>query len=448
MKKNFSNLNVMEDSPYLCILKIGLPLLTTCLLNIFIVLVLQKVYSLYAGDNYFLVIGLLSGITSSVPNIYTSVASAAWIKNAHKAVLADSEENKRSFLDGFYAIIIISTLLLVFLVAFSDVILSWLSIPTEIYQITKSYYILIIALYVFTGMASYCIAVVNGVCNVWTILFVNIVNVCMPLVMAFILLKVLGLGIFGASAVTGCAMLAVVLVCLTVLRKKGYKEFKRTHFVPRMKNITGIIGFGSVLALQSIFCVVGSFVLSFQANKYLNADYLSVLSLTIPITSVMNVFANVIYALIPVNYAAKKYSRVKKIFFGCLLMCVTYSLVCFSVYALFGRAYFSVLFTDKNIIEYGVSYWFWYGLGFIPVSVIFIVRIFFESIGKNQVALFSGVFEMTGMFICSFYIIPVFGEIGRSLGNTLGWTLAAIYLLTAYFVLRNKIYRKNSCKNK
>ncbi len=442
MKKSVSNVNVLTDNPYLCIVKIGSPLLVTYILNILTVSLLQKVYSASAGGEYFLITGLLTGITSSIPAIYTSVASAAWIKTAGKAVLSDVDEKKRALWDGYYAIIFISAVLFAILALFSDTVLGWLNIPAEVYSATKSFYLLTVGLYLFTGLASFSVAVVNGVSSVWTILLINSLNVCAPLLMAFLLLTVFKTGMAGAAAVTGSAMLLVVLAGFAVLRKNGYKGFKAGHFVPRIKNILEIISFGGVLALQSIFCFVGAFFLSLQANRHLGSDYLSVLSVTIPIASAMGIFSSVIHALVPVNYAAGNIRRVKQIFRGCIVFCVAYGFVCFGVYALAGRAYFSTLFEDPNIVDQGVSFWFWQGAGYVFVAVIFVVRIFFESIGKKFIALFSGVFEMAGLLICAFCIIPLYGEIGFSIGNPLGWALATVYLLSAYLVLRRKIYQK------
>ncbi len=442
MQKNPFRINVLEDNPYSCVVKIGAPLIIVYFLNIVITLILQKLYTEYAGNNYFFIVGLLVGITGSIPNIYTSMASAAWIKTANSAVLGDADEKKKAFIDGFYALLFVSAIVWFGLTLFADAILGWLNVPLEIYGSVKKYYMVITSLYVFTGLVTYCIAIVNGVSNIWTLLFVNIFNVCIPLMMAIVLLIVFDLGYIGAAMVTGMASFVVVIVSLIVLRGKGYKHFKLSHFIPRWRNIINIVCYGAVLVIQTVFCFIGTFVLSYQTNKYLNEDCLSVLALSIPIVGVMNIFVNVIHATVPVNYAEGKYERVKQFFRGCLLLCVLYGVICFSVYALAGRAYFSSLFDSPQIVEYGVSYWFWYGLGFIFVAVIYVIRIFLESIGWNKVALFSGVFEMIGMLMCAFWLIPSFGPIGRFLGNTVGWLLAATYLLSVYFILRKKIYER------
>ncbi len=440
MKRILPSTDATDGSLLPCILKIGIPLLFTNLLDIVITFPSQDIRSNYAGDNYFLIVGLLSGITSSVPLIYTAVSSAAWIKTASKACTADGDEKKRSLFDGLYAILLISILLFLTSAVFSDIILKLMSVPTDIYSQTKTFYLLTSALYIFSGIASYCINIINGICNFRTIFTVNLLNICLPLLVSFILLVLFHAQIIGAAIVSGVSMLIMAAISLIFLRKNGYKGFKPSHFIPRYKNIIRIILFGLSLALQSIFCLIGSLVLSFQANKYLNADYLSVLSVSIPLSGIMSIFGQIICALVPVNYALKKFDRVKKIFSICLVSCVIYATLCFIVYATSGRAYFSTLFDSKETIEYGVSYWTLFGLGFIPVSVIFVVRTFFESIGKSFVALFSGVFEMLGMLFCAFILIPNTGHIGRSLGNTIGWLLAAIYLSVSYLILKKSIY--------
>ena len=94
------------------------------------------------------------------------------------------------------------------------------------------------------------------------------------------------------------------------------------------------------------------------------------------------------------------------------------------------------------IIANGAKYWFWFGLGQIFFAVVCNVRTFFESVGRSNIALLSGIGELLGNLLCALWIIPVFGNIGRSLAHTSGYFLAMLFLLIAYFFSRKRIYRK------
>ena len=126
-----------------------------------------------------------------------------------------------------------------------------------------------------------------------------------------------------------------------------------------------------------------------------------------------------------------------------LSLCVGYGVVCAVIYAFLGEWYYGTLFADPNVVALGAEYWKWYGLGFIFVAVIYIVRVFYDCIGMSNMALFSGVSEMIGSFICAFWLIPAFGNIGNTLMYPLSWFIAASYLIISYLLLRKKIYFKS-----
>ena len=74
------------------------------------------------------------------------------------------------------------------------------------------------------------------------------------------------------------------------------------------------------------------------------------------------------------------------------------------------------------------------------MAFLYAVRFFFDAVGYSKLALLSGVGELIGHSICAFVLIPLFGSVGRSLAYTVGWFLAALFLVIAYVVFRKKIY--------
>ena len=98
-----------------------------------------------------------------------------------------------------------------------------------------------------------------------------------------------------------------------------------------------------------------------------------------------------------------------------------------------------MLFDDPVIIAYGVSYWFWQGLGQPFVSMMYTVRFFLDAVGQSKLALLSGVGELFGNLLCAFWVIPKFGHIGASFAQPFGWMLGAIWLTCAFVYVRKKV---------
>ena len=257
------------------------------------------------------------------------------------------------------------------------------------------------------------------------------------------LLGVFNLGVTGYALLSAFNSLLSLIYCIIIVARKGVGlKLNKENLKPDFKLIFSITRYGLLIALQTLLCSVGYFAVSIQTNKYLSLDYIAVTAVSLPISGPMGALSSAVSIFIPQNFAAGKTERVRKFLNMTLALNVGYGVICAIIYWSLGRWYYSTLFTDPNIVNLGAQYWMWYGLGFIFVAVLYIVRVFYDCIGMSNVALFSGVSEMIGSFICAFWLIPTFGNIGNTLMFPISWFIAASYLLVSYTLLKKRIYHQ------
>jgi Na+-driven multidrug efflux pump len=227
------------------------------------------------------------------------------------------------------------------------------------------------------------------------------------------------------------------------LRRRGFRfGFDARRYRPDRRLIGSILRYGLLLTLQSLLCNVGYVAVSIQTNRLLPLDYITVLSVSLPLTGVMSAFSAACAVFVPANHAAGQQKRNLAFLRLAAAGCTGYGVLCFLAFALLGKWYYSRLFDSAAVIAYGTDYWRIYGLGLIFVAIIFVVRIFLESVGLARLALVAGALELCGNLLCAFWIIPRFGVVGRSLSYPLGWLLAAVYLLLLCLCLRKQLFEE------
>lgn len=433
--------DVLEDKPYKVLLCIIAPYIIVNIIGIFTASITNDIYSRYVGQVVFTVTGLIGTVASSYIAFGTGMYSAAWIKTAGSFSKENRGKAGRDIYNSIYAIVIVDIVFAVIFILMSEPIFSVANIPTEMKGETMTYYVYYVISFVIVAVSGLFSSIHGGVGSMFNLFIINLISTFSSAFAAFILLGVCNLGVTGV-AVLGAfnAALAMVYCIIVIIRKGVDLKINKENLKPDFKLIFDMTKYGMLIALQALLCNIGYFAVSIQTNKYLSMDYIAVTAVTLPIGGPMNALSAAISIFIPQNYAAGKSERVRKFLHLTLSLCIIYGAVCAVLFSVLGEWYYGRLFQDPNLVTLGAEYWRVYGLGYVFVAVIYIVRVFYDCIGLSNMALFSGVSEMAGSFICAFWLIPVFGNIGNALMYPLSWFIAATYLLVSYVFLKKHIY--------
>ncbi|MBR2950131.1 MAG: hypothetical protein IKC46_09720 [Lachnospiraceae bacterium] len=441
MAKEKKKPDLLNDPMWKVILSIGLPLVLTSLISIATAAISNEILSKYVGAVYFTVAGYIGMITSIYVTVVNSVVSGAWIRTAKFYSQTEKAGFNSSTANGIYAILAVQILCMLLLLLGRNWIMKILSIPAEILADVKTYYVIYMISYMIVPVGGLIVMIVNGIASVTDIFIVNCINTCGTTVMAAVILILFRGGLSGTAILPASNSVLLLAVSFWLLKKHGCRvRLSFSELKPDFKLIGSIIRYGFLIALQNAICSLGYMLVTVQTNKHLDADYISVLSVGIPLIGVMTALATVCTVVVPPNYEAGKMDRVRQFLKISWIGCVANGVFAWAVYALLGEWYYGRLFDDPVIIAYGKDYWMYYGIGFVLVAFLHAVRFFFDAVGYSKLALISGVGELIGCIISAYILIPVFGPIGRTLSYPLGWFFAAMFLTIAYIVFRKKIY--------
>ena len=436
---HWHTIDYLNDSVTQILIKLGSPIMLSTVVAVFATLINNYVLKSYCGE-YFVVTSVLSALIGLISSIPGSVVSAGWAKYSASIVAKDNDAGK-NLVTVFYLLCFLQIVIAAIFLVFADRILHWLNTPPEVYDTVRVYFVVYLIAYFFVGLSTWMVTMTTGLESPRGILVINLVNILAPSVMVAILLGILRLGIVGAAVFTGAAAFLVIgFAGLMLVRHHLIVLPRGKDFRLDFRACLVLLRMSSIVFLQSLICTVGYLVVSTQTNRYLSIDYITVLSVSVPIVNGLSVFSTVITIAAPLNYLSGRFARTKKMMWATFWACEIYGILCFLFHALFGRVYYASLFSDSNVILLGSEYWFLYGLGMLAVPVLYTIRCFFVSVQRVGTALFAGVFELLGNLICAYVLIPRFGNVGRSVAYPLGWLLAAAYLFVAYWLMRKRIY--------
>ena len=433
--------DVMKDGPYRVLFCVTLPLAICSIISILTTPITAQLVSRYVGEAYFTCVSLVSTVLIAFQQVVGAIVSAAWIKTAYALKGQDESKRQQAFWSAMYAIIGVQVILALLLILLVDPIFTWIHIPAEIYSHVKLYYCVYLAICALTGFISYVTTLVNGFCSALGIFMIQLLGLLVHILCSFLLLPVLPGSVINPDVVSVVCRVVIGAVAVLMLRKNGLLfRFGKQERQPDWKLIWSIIRYGFLIALQTLLCSVGYLLVTVQTNGYLPLAYISVLSISIPVTTPMAHFSTACSVFIPPNYDAGNYQRVKRFVKIAQIGRTLYSILCFGVYALLGQWYYGTLFSDPQIIAYGRTFWLWQGIGYVAVSFLCVMRTVYDSVGLGKLSLVCGICELSANLLCAYWLIPVFGVIGRDLSYPLGYWLAALFLLISYPMLRKRIY--------
>ena len=435
--------NILTSSIFQIVLNVGTPLLAVYAISIFATSYVNEVYSQYLGKTVFLVTGVLSSIVALFGHAYGCTNSGTWIRTAAIYAKGDRDRINTAAINSLYTVVIMSLSAMVILTVGKGIIFRLMNVPEAIEWETSMYYYVQAASMPILGISSMLNLILTANSSKGVIFLENLLLSCRAAITAALFIAALKLGFWGWLLGTIPVTLAHIAIQIFFLRKRGILvKVKKANFRPLWEKIGGNIKYGCVLFVQMLLCVIGNMVVAMQSNRYLDMDVIATISIVLPLSSVTGICSTLCSVFVPQNYGSGKTERVKRFIYGAIIFGVIYSVACSAFYALAGEWYFGTLFDDPTMIELGKQYWFWSGLSMLPLAMIQIVRLFFDSVGLAKISMLSGVGELVGRSFCAFVLIPYFGTIGLFSQQVIGWGAGGFMMVLMFIIKHKEIFRK------
>ena len=226
-----------------------------------------------------------------------------------------------------------------------------------------------------------------------------------------IFIKVLGMGVEGAAVATvisvGVGAFLTLMYFISGVSKLTV-SMKTLRFAPELMRDIAPVGF-SGMAMQ-LMTVIQQVTIFKSIASYGVPNDLAIIGATLNMLAFAFIplwgISQGLQPIIGMNYGAKKYSRVKESFRKFLLAATVVALIIWMIFMIIPHMILSLYIPDTEIVNSGInvfrvvlSVFLLYGFVVLPV-------VFFQSIGKGNIASFLLITRQVILFVPIVIILP------------------------------------------
>lgn len=390
------------------------------------------------GSFSFFILGFVMGFTSGLSII-----------TAQKFGAEDEEGVKRSFAVSILLSLTLAVFMTVIALVIARPMLELLQTPEEIIDDAVSYIRII-----FLGISGS--VVFNLASNAMRALgdskrplYFLIFACCVNIVLDFVLILVFKMGVAGAGLATILAQLLSGICCFVFIKKKmPILWVEKRHFHVAWEDVRDHLGNALPMAFQMSIIAIGALVLQFALNglgAVSVAAYTAAQKIDSIATMPVNSFGAAMSTYSAQNFGAKKFDRVRKGVFQCILLSVSVSILMGLVNIFAGSRLVSIFVGkgETEVLSLAQTFLTINGLAYWSLALLFIYRFTLQGLGNAMIPTVAGIMELVMRVFCALILVKHLGFAGACMANPLAWIGACIPLTIAYYISIHKIEREN-----
>lgn len=383
-------------------------------------------------------IGLTGSITGLVIGFANGINSGYGILLSRAFGSKDEEQMKTVVAWTLILNLIISALVTIVTLVFTDPMLRLIQTPQDIFPESRTYLLVVMggmAATLFYNMGS---GLLRAVGNSKTPLYFLVFSCMLNLLLDYISVNVFSLGVAGIAGATVVAQLVSTILCFIYL----YKNYRflipgKKHFSYDKELLSELLTTGFSMGLMNSIFSIGSVILQGAINTlgttiiaaHTAARRIIMIS-NMPLASIAS--ANATFA--SQNFGAGRMDRIREgirkssmlsfiwsAFFLVVILVAARPLI----YALAGTD--DPVIMDNALMNLHINMIF-----FFPLGVLLILRTTLQGIGHKILPLISSSLELIFKVIASFIFVPLWGYFGASIAEPFTWLICMVFLLFSY----------------
>lgn len=356
---------------------------------------------------------------------------------------------KNSIFLSFVLTGILSLIIEIAVLFFTDPLLNLLQIPEDIYTETKDYlqiiFIGILFTFVYNFFASLLRSVGNSVLPLIWLAVSTVLNIALDLL--FILN--FHMGVAGAAWATTIAQaVSAVGISFYCIRKLTFLRFERQHLHFTKGAVSQIMQYSLLTCIQQSIMNFGILMIQGLVNSF-GVTVMAAFAAAVKIDSFAYMpaqdFGNAFSTFIAQNYGADKKERIHQ---GIRSACITTLIFCMiiSVLVCLFAAPLMMIFVhpeETEIIAIGVQYLRIEGACYCGIGILFLLYGLYRALEKPGMSVILTIISLGTRVILAYTLAPIpsIGLPGIWWAIPIGWVLADITGITYYFIMN----RKRSC---
>lgn len=389
------------------------------------------------GTIMFLILGFMQGLTTGF-TVLTSQRYGA----------GDMEGMKKSV--GTAAVLsVLSTVVMTLIsVAGMDRLLRLMQTPDDIFQMAKTYIVIICLGMGCTILYNLMASILRAVGNSKVPLYFLIVSAVTNIVLDLTFIICFHMGVAGAAWATVISQgLSGVLCVVYVMKKVTILKLGRSDFAWDTHLMKLEMSIGFPMAVQFSVTAIGTIMVQAALNllgSMAVAAYTAASKVEQLVTQPFLAMGMTMATYAGQNRGVNAYDRIRQGERCALLISTVYAFLVFALIMAFKHALIA-LFVSENLAEiesYATIYLFLCGTCFTPLGMIFIYRNILQGCGYALIPTMGGVVELLSRAAVAVIAAYYHSFTGVCIANMSAWVSAGIFLWVSYLVIFRRIARQ------
>ncbi len=389
------------------------------------------------GTIMFLILGFMQGLTTGF-TVLTSQRYGA----------GDIEGVKKSFATAALLSMIATVIMTTASVVGMSGLLKLMQTPEDIFDMAKSYILVICIGMGCTVLYNLMASVLRAVGNSRVPLYFLIVAAVTNIVLDLVFIINFHMGVAGAAWATVISQgLSGVLCVLYVAKKVDVLQVTRRDFQIDLHLMYVEFSIGLPMALQFSVTAVGTIMVQAALNMLGSlavAAYTAASKVEQLVTQPFLAMGMTMATYAGQNRGISAYDRIRQGAGYAVVISSVYAVIVFGLIMLFKHPLIA-MFVSENLAEiegYASIYLFLCGSCFIPLGMIFIYRNILQGCGYALIPTMGGVVELVCRAIVAVIAAKQQSFTGVCVANISAWLAAGIFLWISYLIIFRKIVRQ------
>lgn len=389
------------------------------------------------GTIMFLIIGFMQGLTTGFT-----------VLTAQRFGAGDMEGLKKTVGNAAILSLIITVVMTAASLLGMDFILKIMNTPEDIYEMSRSYIMIICGgmgfNILYNLLASFLRAVGNSKVPLYFLMIAAFLNIFLDL----LLILVIPMGVAGAAIATILSQGISGILCLIyIARKVPILRISRYHIRLDADCSRNQIGIGLPMALQFSVTAVGTMIVQSALNilgSTVVAAFTAAVKVEQLVTQPFAAMGMTMATYSAQNRGVNDIPRIQKGIRSANLISALYAVVIFGVVMLI-LPFMIRLFVSGDISEvlsYARTYILMCGFFFIPLGMIYIYRNVLQGCGFALLPMLGGVVELACRAGFSLVAASQKSYFGICVANVSAWFSAGIFLAIGGHIIMRKLKRR------
>ena len=386
---------------------------------------------------FFLVNGLILGMTSGFAVLVSQKFGAKDEKGVRKAVASD-----------ITLTLILTAIITAIAVLIVNPLLDMMNTPSNIYSDAKTYITIIYAGIITQTGYNMSAGILRALGDSKTPLYFLILASLLNVVLDLVFIVNFKMGVAGAAYATNIAQGVSAILCLVYsYRKYKILRLKKEDFKVERSYYTTHLKIAIPMSMQFSVTAVGIIIVQSAINTFgatVIAAYTAASKVQQLVMQPAVSFGVTMATYAGQNLGAKRFDRIKHGIRIMNVVSVVTSMMSSFVLVALGK-YFVMLFIENptpEVFGYAQQVLNYSAMFFIPLGFIFVYRNVLQGMGQSFVPMMAGFFELFARGVVAFTLPKFIGFTGICLADPIAWISAAVPLILTYCVKMKKIDRE------